>query len=114
MRINWDAETRQLPQPIAQPYVPRGSMLHVCERCGLQHIIKRAGRYPDDLFLEVWHERFQLEAEVKALRRALLREQLAHSNTREYLEIERAFSTDHLWPLAQAQLAALVGLEDPR
>jgi len=57
---------------------------HECERCGLTAELERVGRFSDDSFLELHHDYFDLEWQ---LRQAQARRHLAE--TRLELAIER-------------------------
>lgn len=49
----------------------RAKLRHECERCGLIAEFERAGRFTDDDFYEVFHERMDLEARLRERARSL-------------------------------------------
>lgn len=51
---------------------------HACERCGLEAVFERAGRFRDEDFVELLHEYFALEQQLDFAHRRinLLRERV--------------------------------------
>ena len=51
---------------------------HHCERCGLEAVLERAGRFRDEDFLEIWHDLMEVEHALKLLRREHARLELRY------------------------------------
>lgn len=80
-----------------------------CTRCGHREFIRHRGNFRDADYIALLHEYFALEAELKAIRRLLLRAQVEHGKTLDSLENSN-FLISHLEPLALKHLEILAAL----